>query len=43
MGKKITIDSATLMNKALEIIEAKHLFDLDQKKNRGNWIVDDDE
>ncbi len=32
MGKKITIDSATLMNKALEIIEAKHLFDLDQKK-----------
>ena len=32
MGKKITIDSATLMNKALEIIEAKYLFDLDQKK-----------
>lgn len=29
MGKKITIDSATLMNKALEIIEAKYLFDLD--------------
>ena len=28
MGKKITIDSATLMNKALEIIEARHLFDL---------------
>jgi 1-deoxy-D-xylulose-5-phosphate reductoisomerase len=28
MGKKITIDSATLMNKALEIIEAKWLFDL---------------
>jgi len=28
MGKKITIDSATLMNKALEIIEAKYLFDL---------------
>jgi 1-deoxy-D-xylulose-5-phosphate reductoisomerase len=27
MGKKITIDSATMMNKALEIIEAKHLFD----------------
>jgi 1-deoxy-D-xylulose-5-phosphate reductoisomerase len=26
MGKKITIDSATMMNKALEIIEAKHLF-----------------
>jgi 1-deoxy-D-xylulose-5-phosphate reductoisomerase len=28
MGKKITIDSATLMNKALEIIEASHLFQL---------------
>ncbi|MCQ2550603.1 MAG: 1-deoxy-D-xylulose-5-phosphate reductoisomerase [Clostridia bacterium] len=26
MGKKITIDSATLMNKGLEVIEAKHLF-----------------
>jgi len=29
MGKKITIDSATLMNKAIEIIEAKYLFDLE--------------
>ncbi len=29
MGRKITIDSATLMNKGLEVIEAKHLFDLD--------------
>ena len=28
MGKKITIDSATLANKALEVIEAHHLFDL---------------
>jgi 1-deoxy-D-xylulose-5-phosphate reductoisomerase len=28
MGEKITIDSATLMNKALEIIEAHHLFAL---------------
>ncbi len=28
MGKKITIDSATLMNKALEIVEARWLFDL---------------
>ncbi|MBE7464925.1 MAG: 1-deoxy-D-xylulose-5-phosphate reductoisomerase [Planctomycetes bacterium] len=28
MGAKITIDSATLMNKALEIIEAHFLFDL---------------
>ncbi|MDD5504278.1 MAG: 1-deoxy-D-xylulose-5-phosphate reductoisomerase [Candidatus Omnitrophica bacterium] len=26
MGKKITVDSATLMNKGLEIIEARHLF-----------------
>lgn len=29
MGKKITIDSATLMNKGLEVIEAKWLFHLD--------------
>ncbi len=29
MGRKITIDSATLMNKALEIVEAKWLFDLE--------------
>ncbi len=26
MGKKISIDSATMMNKGLEVIEAKHLF-----------------
>lgn len=29
MGAKITIDSATMMNKGLEVIEAHHLFDLD--------------
>lgn len=29
MGEKITIDSATMMNKGLEIIEAKHLFKID--------------
>ena len=29
MGKKITVDSATLMNKGLEIIEAHHLFGID--------------
>jgi len=29
MGPKITIDSATMMNKALEVIEAKWLFDLE--------------
>jgi len=28
MGKKITIDSATMMNKALEVVEAHWLFDL---------------
>jgi len=31
MGAKITIDSATLMNKGLELIEAHHLFDLAPK------------
>ncbi len=29
MGPKISIDSATMMNKGLEVIEAKHLFGLD--------------
>jgi 1-deoxy-D-xylulose-5-phosphate reductoisomerase len=29
MGPKITIDSATLMNKGLEVMEAHYLFDLD--------------
>lgn len=29
MGKKITIDSATLVNKGLEVIEAHHLFNMD--------------
>jgi 1-deoxy-D-xylulose-5-phosphate reductoisomerase len=28
MGKKVTIDSATLMNKGLEVIEARWLFDM---------------
>ncbi len=32
MGKKITIDSATLMNKGLEVIEAKWLFDVPVEK-----------
>lgn len=32
MGKKVTIDSATLMNKGLEVIEARWLFGLDAKK-----------
>lgn len=29
MGRKITVDSATLMNKGLEVIEAHHLFGFD--------------
>ena len=29
MGNKISIDSSTLMNKGLEVIEAKYLFDID--------------
>ena len=29
MGRKITIDSATMVNKGLEVIEAKWLFDVD--------------
>jgi 1-deoxy-D-xylulose-5-phosphate reductoisomerase len=32
MGPKITIDSATLINKALEIIEARWLFDLEAEQ-----------
>ncbi len=32
MGRKITIDSASMMNKALEIIEARWLFDMDIDK-----------
>ena len=37
MGKKISVDSATMMNKALEIIEAKYLFNL--KSNQINAII----
>ncbi len=32
MGKKISIDSATMMNKLFEIIEAKNIFNLEYKK-----------
>ena len=32
MGPKITIDSATMMNKGFEVIEAHHLFDLPYEK-----------
>ena len=34
MGRKISVDSATLMNKALEMIEARWLFDLPAEKIR---------
>ncbi len=34
MGKKITIDSATMMNKCLEIIEARWLFDIEPARIR---------
>lgn len=32
MGRKITVDSATLMNKGLEVIEAHHLFNMSYDK-----------
>ncbi len=32
MGRKITVDSATLMNKGFEVIEAHHLFDIPLEK-----------
>jgi len=32
MGNKISIDSATMLNKALEVIEARHLFDVDYEQ-----------
>ena len=32
MGKKITVDSSTLMNKVFEIIEAKNIFNIPYKK-----------
>ena len=32
MGKKITIDSSTLMNKILELVEAEKFFNISNKK-----------
>jgi len=32
MGKKVTVDSATLMNKGLELIEARWLFDIEASR-----------
>jgi 1-deoxy-D-xylulose-5-phosphate reductoisomerase len=43
MGPKITVDSATLMNKGLEVIEAGHLFgladdEIDVVVHPGSWV-----
>ncbi|MFO7653290.1 MAG: 1-deoxy-D-xylulose-5-phosphate reductoisomerase [Candidatus Krumholzibacteriia bacterium] len=43
MGPKITVDSATLMNKGLEVIEARHLFGLADDEvevvvHPGSWV-----
>ena len=35
MGRKISVDSATMMNKALEVIEARWLFDVARRAHRG--------
>ena len=35
MGRKISVDSATMMNKALEVIEARWLFDLRARADQG--------
>ena len=35
MGKRISIDSASMFNKALELIEAKYFFDL--KSNQSDY------
>jgi len=34
MGPKVTVDSATLLNKGLEVIEAHHLFDIEYSRIR---------
>ena len=36
MGKKISIDSATMMNKVFEVIEAKNIFRIPYEKNKNN-------
>lgn len=38
MGPKITIDSATMMNKGFEVIEAHYLFDIPYEKLRRFYI-----
>ena len=39
MGSKITIDSATMMNKWLEVIEAHHLFDIPTSESKRSSIA----
>ena len=39
MGAKVTIDSATLMNKGLEVIEAHWLFDCDYDRTSTSWCI----
>ena len=39
MGAKITIDSATLMNKGLEVIEAHHLFGIGLRPTSRSWCI----
>ena len=39
MGAKISIDSATLMNKGLEVIEAARLFALPEDGDRACWCI----
>jgi 1-deoxy-D-xylulose-5-phosphate reductoisomerase len=34
MGRKISVDSATMMNKALEVIEARWLFGMAPERSR---------
>ena len=39
MGRKISVDSATLMNKGLEVIEAHHLFGVAAVRDRSAWCI----
>ena len=39
MGRKISVDSATLMNKGLEVIEAHFLFGAAGRAHRGAWCI----
>ena len=37
MGAKISVDSATMMNKGLELIEAAYLFDVPESRRSMCW------